>query len=197
MPPMTAYTLCAGGPARQPYIYIDVGRNITYIHPDKSQPNSYWFVFLEANNPRVKVKEWIWPGDQHAAVPPGIDTYMNDPKYIFAVITHTLWTPQTPQGPLYDFLAKYGAGRELQRLEQISAVGPAFSCGGYGNVSYVLTSTAGPRVHGQPPPPSYEIGGTPDGNLPALLLLSLMPQANGGPPYSIMDANTWTSPPTK
>jgi hypothetical protein len=104
--------------------------------------------------------------------------------------------PSVPQGPLYDFLAKYGAGRELQRLEQIGAVGNTLTCGGYAIVSYVLTSLGGPRVPGQPAPASYEMAGTPDGNLPAILLLSLMPQANG-PPYSIMDAYTWTSPPAK
>jgi len=197
MPPMLAYTIRSSNSDRLPLLYVDVGRNETAIRPDKPQPNSYWFVFLDANNPRVKVKEWVWPGSQHAVVPPGIDTYMNDPKHIFAVATHSLSTPQLPQGPLYDFLAKYGASRELQRLEQISAVGPSLSCGGYEHVSYVLTSACGPRVSGQPAPASYEIGGTPDGNLPAILLLSLMPAANGGPPYSIVEANTWTSPPAR
>ena len=29
----------------------------------------------------------------------------------------------------------------------------------------------------------------------AMLLMSLMPQMNGGPPYSICDSYTWKSPP--
>src|SRR6185369_4176224 len=98
------------------------------------------------------------------------------------------------QGPLYDFLATYGAGRELQRLEQIQAVGNVLMCSGYGNASYCLTSLCGPRGGPLPPPAAYEISGTYDSNLPAILLLSLMAASGGGPPYSIMDAYTWTSP---
>jgi len=42
-------------------------------------------------------------------------------------------TLHVPQGPFYDFLAKYGAGRELQKLEQLNAV---LSCGSYGRMNY-------------------------------------------------------------
>lgn len=177
-----------------PHVFIDVGRNETMLTPDKPQPGSYWFVFLDVNNPRVKAKEFIVPGKDHSVVPAGIDTYMNDPKYIFALATHALWMPNVPQGQFYDFLAKYGAGRELQRLEQIHAVGNTLMCGGYGSASYVLTSQCGPRGGGLAPP-SYELSGTYESNLPAILLMSLMAAASGGPPYSIMDAYTWTSPP--
>ena len=177
-----------------PVVLIDVGRNETLHKPDHPQENSYWFVFLDANNPRQKVKEWVVPAKDHSVVPAGIDTFMKDPKYIFALATQTMWTPWIPQGPLYDFLATYGAGRELQRLEQIQAVGNVLMCSGYGNASYCLTSLCGPRGGPLPPPAAYEVSGTYDSNLPAILLLSLMAQSNGGPPYSIMDAYTWTSP---
>ena len=191
-----AYTIRSSNSDNQPpIVVIDVGRNETLHKPDKPQNDSYWFAFLDANNPRVKVKEFVVPGKDHAVVPAGIDTYMNDPKYIFALATHGLWMPYVPQGPFYDFLAKYGAGRELQRLEQIQAVGNSLMCGGYGNASYVLTSLCGPRGGPLPAPASYEVSGTYENNLPAILLLSLMAGSGGGPPYSIMDAYTWTSPP--
>jgi hypothetical protein len=180
-----------------PLVIIDVGRNETVIRPDKPLAGSYWFVFLDANNPRVKVKEWIVPTKDHSAVPAGIDTYMNDPKYIYALATHSLWTPWVPQGPFYDFLAKYGAGRELQRMEQVSAYGNTLACGGYGFSSYVLTSQGGPRGGPLPPPAAYEKCGPSDGNQPAILLMSLMAASGGGPPYSIMDSYTWTSPKTQ
>ena len=69
------------------------------------------------------------PGQNNSTVPADIDTYMNNPDYIFAVATHGLGSLQVPQGAFYDFLVKYGAGRELQKLEQINAV---LSCGSYG-----------------------------------------------------------------
>ena len=189
-----AYTIRSSNNDNQPpTIVIDVGRNETIIRPATPTSNTYWIAFLDANNPRVKVKEWIVPGKEHAVVPAGIDTYMNDPKYIYVVATQTLWAPFVPQGPFYDFLAKYGAGRALQRLEQINAAGPVLTSGGYDHVSYCLTSLCGPRGGGVAPA-SYEVSGTYENNLPAILLMSLMAQSGGGPPYSIMDAYTWTSP---
>jgi hypothetical protein len=180
-----------------PTIVIDVGRNETIIKPATPTMNTYWIAFLDASNPRVKVKEWIIPGKEHSVVPAGIDTYMNDPRYIYVVATQTLWVYNIPQGPFYDFLAKYGAGRALQRLEQINAQGQVLTSGGYDHVSYCLTSQCGPRGGPLPAPASYEVSGTYESNLPAILLLSLMASSSGGPPYSIMDAYTWTSPPTQ
>jgi len=195
MAPMLAFTIRSSNYNYAPFLLIDVGRNETAIRPDSPQVNSYWFVFIDAKNPRVKAKEWVWPGKQNADVPPGIDTYMQDPNYIFAVVTQSLITPCLPQGPLYNFLAKYGGGRALQRLEQIGAAGTVLACGGYSMMSYILTSSGGPRVPGQPAPASYEIGGPSDGSQPAILLMSLMAQPNGGPPYGLCDSYTWTSPP--
>jgi hypothetical protein len=191
MPPMLAYTIRSTfADQASPSLIIDVGRNQTKIMPASPVPGSYWFVFLDRMNPRVKVKEWVVHGSQHSTVPPGIDTFMNDTKYIFAIATQSLPITWVPQGPLYDFFAKYGASRELQRLEQFNATIP---CGGLNTLSYVLTSQAGPREPGKPAPPSYEAGSLEE--LPAVLMMSLMAaQESGGGPYSIMDAYTWTSP---
>jgi len=194
MAPMLAYTIRSSNSQANPYVLIDVGKSETLIKPDNPQPNSLWFVFLDASNPRVKAKEWVWPGKQHAEVPPGIETFLSDPKFLYAVVTQTLWTPNLPQGPLYSLLAKYGAGRALQRMEQIGAAGNILACGGYGNVSYILTSSGGPRTGPLPPPASYEVAGPSDGTGPAILLMSLMAQPNGGPPWGLCDSYTWTSP---
>lgn len=188
MPNMLAYTiqssLYSGG---RPSIIVDYGKNATLMVPDKPQDDSYWIVFLNAKNPREKVKEWVVPGQNNSAVPPGIDTYMNDPDYIFTVATQFLSTLHVPQGPFYDFLAKYGAGRALQRLEQMSTV---LSCGSYSHMAYILTGQGGPRGPKLPPPLSYELSSTSPA-VPALLLMSLMPMPNGGPPYSICDSYTF------
>lgn len=190
MPPMLAYTVqSTPWQNNAPSVIIDVGRNRTGLYPAAAQDDSYWFVIIDAKNPRVKVKEWVLPGASNSTIPAGIDTYMNDPEYLFAVCTQYLSTLHVPQGPLYDFLVKYGAGRELQKLEQINAV---LSCGNYGHMCYILTGQCGPRGPGQLPPPSYEASSFTGAE--AMLLMSLMPQMNGGPPYSICDSYTFKSP---
>jgi hypothetical protein len=156
------------------------------MRPDKPQDDSYWIVFLDAKNPRNKVKEWVVPGQDNSKIPSGIDTYMNDPDYIFAITTHFLSTLHVPQGAFYDYLVKYGAGRELQQLEQINSV---LGCGSYGRMSYILTGLCGPRGGKNISPMSYERGSAHP--LPVLLLMSLMPMPGGGPPYSICDSNTF------
>jgi hypothetical protein len=170
---------------RSPGLAVGSSGGETFMRPDHPQNDSYWIVIIDGKNPRVKVKEWIVPGTNNA-VPGGIDTYMDDPDYIFAVATQYLNTFNVPQGGFYDFLVKYGADRELQRLEQLNAT---LGYGYYGRVSYILTSQCGPRVPHQPAPPSYEVGSY--SNYPALLMMSLESLPNGSPPYSIADVNTF------
>jgi hypothetical protein len=190
MPPMLAYTVqSTPWQNNPPSVIIDVGSKMTTLWPASPQDDSYWFVIMDAKSPRAKVKEWVVPGTSNSTVPAGIETYMTNPGYLFAVGTQYLNTLHVPQGPLYDFLVKYGAGRELQKLEQIYAV---LGCGSYGHMTYVLTGQCGPRVSGQPAPPSYETGSYT--SAAAMLLMSLMPQANGQPPYSICDSYTFKSP---
>jgi hypothetical protein len=190
MPPMLAYTVRPSiFTNNKPYLDIGVGRG-TQMAPDKQQEDSYWICIFDAMNPRQKVKDWVLPGSQNSTVPAGIDTYMNNPNYLFAVATQTLSTLHVPQGALFEFFTKYGAGRELQKLEQLNAV---LSCGYYGHVSYALTGQCGPREAGKPTPPSYERGEYTGGA--ALLMMSLMPSMSGAPPGAICDSYTWTNPP--
>ena len=187
MPNMLAYTIHSSlYPSNAPYLIVGYGRDATSMSPANPQDDSYWIVILNAKNPREKVKEWVLPGQNNSTVPAGIDTYMNDPDYLFAVTTQYLSTLHVPQGDFYDYLVKYGSGRQLQRLEQINTV---LSCGSYGRMSYILTGQCGPRHAGQPGPMSYEIGSS--SNVSALLLMSLMPLPGGGPPYSICDSYTF------
>ena len=188
MPPMLAYTVQSSPwTANAPSVVVGFGSNATWMTPAQPQDDSYWIVFFSRANPRQKVKEWVIPGNNNSQVPPGIDTYINDPEYIFAVATQTLSTLHVPQGPFYDFLAKYGAGRELQKLEQLNAV---LSCGGYGHVNYALTSQAGGRNDPKiPPPPSYEMGDYRGNQV--IMMMSLMPMESGAPPYSICDCYTF------
>jgi hypothetical protein len=161
--------------------------NATYLHPANPQNDSYWIVFLNAKNPREKVKEWVVPGQNNSTVPGGIDTYINDPDYIFAVVTQYLNTINVPQGDFYNFLAKYGAGRELQKLEQLYAT---LGYGTFGRVGYILTGPCGPRS--PVPPASYEVASYTSSTVySAMLMMSLESMPNGGPPYGISDNYTW------
>ena len=187
MPNMLAYTISSTLYSGPPSLIVGYGQNATFMRPDKPQDDSYWIAILNAKNPREKVKEWVVPGSSNSAIPPGIDTYMNDPDYLFALATQYLSTLHVSQGDFFDFLTKYGAGRALGRLEQINTV---LSCGSYSRVAYILTGSCGARVPGQPPPTSYEQGSTSTSS-PALMMMSLMPMANGSPPYSICDSYTF------
>jgi hypothetical protein len=187
---MLAYTIKSSlysGSANPPSLVVGSGSNATRMSPQAPQDDSYWIVIINAKNPREKVKEWVVPGTSNAAVPSGIDTYMNDPDYIFAIATQYLSTLHVPQGPLYDYFVKYGAGRALQMLEQVNSV---LSCGLYTRMSYILTGMCGPRGDKIIAPTSYELGSYSQ-QMAVLMLMSLMPMPNGGPPYSICDSYTF------
>jgi hypothetical protein len=186
MPPMLAYSIKSGlMPTYYPQAIVGQGTSRKSFYPNNPQNDMYWFYFLDAANPDTKVYDVVIPGSSNSSVPAGLDTYMNNPGLLFGVVTYCLETIHVPQGPLYSFLATYGAGRELQKLEQLNVT---IGCGSYGNVSYVLIGQGGPRGGPLPPPPSYELGSfTHD----VVLQLSLMPQMNGQPPYSLCDSYTF------
>jgi hypothetical protein len=162
----------------------------TTLYPAGHVNNSYWIVILSAQNPSQRVKEWVLPA-ANAVPPSGIETYMDNPAYIFAVVTQALWTINVPLDAFYNFLAKYGAGAQLQKLEQIHSV---FGYSGFGRMGYILTGPCGPRT--PVAPSSYEIGAynyatAAKPMLPALLLLSLESLPTGKPPYGIIQSYTW------
>jgi hypothetical protein len=181
MPPMLAYTLRAPiqSGAGTALIKIGQGSSVQTLSPNGAKDQSWWFVILDANKPASIVQQLVTQDNK--TVPSGFDNYMNNPAYLFAVVTQVLSNGQVPQGLLYAFLTAHGAGRELQKLEQISPYTlPPY--GLFGRVSYVLTGQGGPGGI------AYERSSFSE---PALLELSLMPQMNGQPPYSICDSYTF------
>ena len=182
MPPMLAYTIRAPiqSGAGTALIRIGQGPSAQVLSPTGAKDMSYWIVILDANKPTTKVHEWV---TQTNTAPPGdLDNYMSNPGYLFAVVTQVLGSGQVPQGPFYDYLVKHGAGRELQKLEQISPYTDV-PYGLFGRVSYILTGQCGSGSN-----IAYERSSYTE---PAVLLMSLMPQANGQPPYSICDSYTF------
>src|SRR5215212_1565410 len=167
---MLAYTIRSGNySGGAPSLIVGMGGSSTGMKPQNPQDDSYWVVIIDSMNPTKKVKEWVISGNNNSTVPPDLDTYMSNPQYLFAVVTQYLSTLHVPQGDLYDYLSKYGAGRELQRLEQVNSV---LSCGSYGRMNYVLTGHCGPRGGNNPPLRSYEEGSYTN---PVVVLMSLMP----------------------
>lgn len=183
MPPMLAYTIRSPAqPGGVPWIRVGQGNSSQIVKPSQPADNSYWIVILDANKPATKVQEWVVPGQNNTTVPSNLDQYMSNPGYLFAVVTQVLSNYSVPQGAFYDYLAAHGAGRELQKLEQISSHTQT-GYGLYTYVSYILTGQGGP-----PGTPAYERVGLSD---TALLLMSLMPLPNGQPPYAICDSYTF------
>jgi hypothetical protein len=180
MPPMLAYTINGTLSSGAPYIAVGQGPSRTYIKCDTPADDSYWICILDANKPTQKVKEFVIPGVNNSTVPNGLDTYLSNPAYIFALVTQNLGVVHVPQGALYNYLVQHGAGRELQRLEQINT---SIGCGSIGNVSYLLTAQGGSSV-------GYEQGLI---RQPVMLLMSFMPRPDGTPPYSICDSNTFNT----
>lgn len=181
MPPMLAYTIQGSlNPNAAPRITIGQGPTKKLVTPNAPAADSYWIVILDANNPTNKVQEFIVPGQNNTAVPSGLDAYMSNPAYLFAVVTQYLSTLHVPQGDFYDYLAAHGAGRQLQRLEQVNT---SLGCGSISYMSYALAGQAG-----APNGVAYESGSTSSA---VLMLMSLMPLPNGQPPYSVCDSYTF------
>ena len=183
MPPMLGYSIKGSlGSNSVPFIKVTKGPAVTQIASSNPRDDSYWIVFLDRNNPIAKVQEFNVPAANNTAIPTGLDAFMSNPSYLFALVTQTMQCAHVPQGAFYDYLVSHGAGRELQKLEQLNT---SFGCGQFANLSYALTGQCGPANNGSP---AYEQG---SGLNSVLLLLSLMPAPNGQPPFSLCDSYTF------
>lgn len=137
MPPMLAYTIQSTLISNwAPYVAVGYGSGTSVsFRPQTPVDDSYWILILDGMDPKKKVKDFVVPGTNNGKVPDGLDAFMTNPQYIFAVVTQYLSMLHVPQGAFYDYLVKYGAGRALQRVEQINSV---LGCGSYSRVSYIL-----------------------------------------------------------
>lgn len=188
MPPMLAYTIRGGFHSKlAPEVVVGQGPSKVGFTPANPADDTYWFLFLDRNNPKTKVKDFLIPGQNNTAVPAGVDAYMSNPQYIFAITTQFLSLLHIPQGQLFDYFVKYGAGRALRRIEQLHT---SLGCGSISRPNYILTGECGPRGGSNPPPPAYELGSVTE---TVYLTMSLMPMPNGQPPYAICDSLTFTT----
>jgi hypothetical protein len=190
-PNMLAYTIKSTGSSSgsPPQIVVGQGPTKATIGPTNPADDTFWFAFLDHNNPKNKVQDFVVPGSNNTTIPAGVDQYMTSPNCIFVFSTQFLSLLHLPQGPFFDYLIKFGAGRELQRIEQLNS---AYGCGSIGRPTYILTGQTGPRGNNIPSPPSYELGSV--GGATQYLTMSLMPMPNGNPPYGISDELIRTNP---
>ncbi len=123
-----------GSFGQYPYARLVIGGQ-GYYGPSNAQANSYWFAVVDLSSLDVVVNEVSADGDQ---IPQNILPYDGNPKYLLILSTLALRTDNVPQGPLYDFLRKAGAGPMLSRAEQINE---QLGTGSIGNMSYILAAT--------------------------------------------------------
>ena len=100
-----------------------------------SIPNLYWALVVDRTS--LKVVENFTFSD-NSDVPAQLVPYENNAQYMFFLSTMQLSSTNLPVGNFYNFLVSQGAGKELQRIEQIYA---ALNCGTWGNLGYVLVTT--------------------------------------------------------
>ncbi|SHI65802.1 hypothetical protein SAMN02745181_0596 [Rubritalea squalenifaciens DSM 18772] len=114
---------------------LSVNKTQYYTKQDNKVGIQYWVLnrfdptsaplftyFQEANNYKFDT------------VPPGLDKFVDD-DYIIIVATQGIFITQVPQGALYQFLVKIGAGSQLDMLEQLNTY---YACGFTGKVGYTL-----------------------------------------------------------
>lgn len=170
---MLAYSIYGTFGDNQPQIVIGPNPR-ALLFPANAQDDSMWFCVLDANDSTgPRVADYVVPGNRNTEVPAGLQQYISSANYIVTLATQTLRASNVPQGALYTFLAQYGAGRELQRLEQFNT---ARGCGQNDFVSYVMSTQGG----------AYGYEQASDTN-PVRYAMSL----RGGPPYTLCDAYTF------
>lgn len=172
--PMVAYSIFSSylSGSVVPQVLLGPNPDATFT-PNNAQDDSYWFLAIDAQNPIKSVYNFVLSGASNTTVPAGLEQYISNPAYIVTLATQALRATSVPQGPLFAFLKKYGAGRELDRLEQMNTTR---GCGQNEYVSYVLTTQGGTFGYEQ----ASDVH-------PVRYMMSL----TDGPPYSLCDAYTY------
>lgn len=97
----------------------------------------FWFVVLNRTTLAVEYNQ-VQPASSNNVVP-NIGT-LNTSDHLLLMGTPGVGLDNPPQGALFDFLDKNGAGYHLRRVEQFAQ---QFNCGSWGTYTYVLCSVLG------------------------------------------------------
>lgn len=119
-------------------VYNNYGNNVcigsNQLGLGYSTPNLYWAVVVDRTNLNVVAN---FTFSDNSDVPAQLTPYQNNAQYMLILSTMQVLSTNLPVGNLYNFLVSNGAGKELQRIEQIYA---ALNCGTWGNLGYVLVT---------------------------------------------------------
>jgi hypothetical protein len=135
--PATAYSSWTSPTPNVALSELAIG-NQTYT--PSGQPTNQMFIWLtvvDLTDLSVVANDVSTDG---STVPSDIAQYAGNPQYFLYAISNAAWAAVMPQGALYTFLQKAGAGAKLARLEQIYAqIGTGF----LGAFSYILAAGLG------------------------------------------------------
>jgi len=112
---------------------VSIGTNNLQI--GYNTPNLYWALVVDRTNLNV-VENFTF--SDNSDVPRQLAPYENNAQYMLILSTMQLSSINLPVGNFYNFLVSQGAGKELQRIEQIFA---ALNCGTWSNYGYILVTT--------------------------------------------------------
>lgn len=97
---------------------------------------SFWFVAVDLENDLQVVANEV--STNATTVPASIQQLAGSAQYFLFVVSNSTYTPMVPQGALYSFLAKVGAGTQLARIEQlVEQIGTGIVV----RFSYILAAT--------------------------------------------------------
>jgi hypothetical protein len=182
-----AYTIQGGGASNlTPQINIGYPVGGATLTPRNTRgallDEFYWVCILMPYTPWIILTDFVIPGSNNSTVPAGVEAAMSEPGNIFVVATRQLSIQHVPTGDWLNYLLKYGAARELQRINQLSTT---TTPGLFKNAGYVLASTTGPRGESNIPPPSYEASTLTD---PVTIVAMSIKSYSEDGPYSLIDS---------
>jgi len=131
--PLTIISTTGESSSGSQYIQIGVGSKILDQQPKEW---AYWFLVLDRVSLDVVFNE---VSSSANSLPGGLSKY-NTADYILAFASTGVGLNNHPQGDLFVFLDKNGAGRELRRIDQVAT---QFNCGYLGTFGYALVGVLG------------------------------------------------------
>jgi hypothetical protein len=125
-------TVVSGAGRTNPWGQIALGSNVMSQNPKQ---RGFWIVAIDRATLKIVYNQV--QTDPSAAPDLGV---FNTADYVLAMASLGMGLDRQPQGSLFSFLDKNGAGRELRRVAQVAS---QLNCGALGTYGYALVSLLG------------------------------------------------------
>lgn len=112
---------------------LTIGSNEVNL-PNPNLDAVMWLVVVDLTNLSIVFNDI----NDFSTVPSGIQPYIGNSRYFLFAISSNAWAANYPQGDLYAFFQKVGAGPQLARGEQIFE---QLETGWISNYTYILAAT--------------------------------------------------------